>query len=95
MLVHFPEKHLQPEHEQNDAAGYFERVQVNANRVENKLTNGHGSHEDDGGVNARTQRRPMPLCPAHRSSQPGEKRQRRDRVNRSEERREIFADFDQ
>ena len=29
------EKHLQTEQEQNDAAGHFERVHVNADRVEN------------------------------------------------------------
>ena len=42
-----------------------------------------------------TQCRPMPVCPAERSGQPGEKRQGRDRVNRREERRKILADLDQ
>src|SRR5438552_14304465 len=37
----------------------------------------------------------MPLCPGERSSQPGEKRQGRDRVDRREERSEILADLDQ
>ena len=35
----------------------------------------------------------MPVCPAERSGQPGEKRQGRDRVDRREERRKILADF--
>ena len=35
LRLHFPEKHLQTEQEQNYAAGHFERVQVNADRVEN------------------------------------------------------------
>ncbi len=39
------------------------------------------------------QRRPMPVCPAERSGQPGEKRQGGDRVDRREERSEILADF--
>ena len=51
-LIHFPEKHLHTEQEQNDAAGHFERVHVNADRVENDLADGHGDHEDDSGVNA-------------------------------------------
>src|SRR6476661_6619957 len=59
------------------------------------LASSHGDHEDDRGVDAGTQRRPMPLCPAERSSQPGEKRQGRDRVDRREERSEIFADLDE
>ena len=37
----------------------------------------------------------MPVCPAERSSQPGEKRQGRDRVDRREEGRKILADLDQ
>ena len=37
----------------------------------------------------------MPVCPAERSGQPGEKRQGRDRVDRREERSEIFANLDQ
>jgi hypothetical protein len=37
----------------------------------------------------------MPVCPAERSGQPGEKRQGRDRVDRREERSKILADFDQ
>ena len=41
------------------------------------------------------QRRPMPICPAERSGQPGEQRQGRDRVDRREERRKILADFNQ
>ena len=61
----------------------------------NDLADGHGGHEDDRGVNASTQRRPMPFCPAEGSGQPSEKRQGRDRVDRREERSEIFADFDQ
>jgi hypothetical protein len=32
-LIHFSEKHLHTEQEQNDAAGHFERVHVNADRV--------------------------------------------------------------
>ena len=35
----------------------------------------------------------MPVCPAERSGQPGEKRQGRDRVDCREERSEILADF--
>ena len=42
---------------------------------------------------ASTQCRPMPVCPAERSGQPGEKRQGRDRVDRRKERSEILADF--
>ena len=61
--------------------------------VENDLAGSHGDHEDDRGVNASTQRRPMPVCPAERSGQPGEKRQGRDRVDRREERSKILADF--
>src|SRR5262245_22262265 len=94
-LVHFPEKHLQTEQEQNDAAGHFERVHMNTDRVENDLADGHGNHEENSGVNASTQRRPMPLCPAERSGQPGEKRQGRDRVDRREERSKILANLDQ
>jgi hypothetical protein len=37
----------------------------------------------------------MPVCPAERSRQPGEKRQGRDRVDRREERRKILANLDQ
>ena len=37
----------------------------------------------------------MPVCPAERSGQPGEKRQGRDRVDRREERSKILADLDQ
>ena len=59
----------------------------------NDLASCHGDHEDDRGVNASTQRCPMPVCPAERSSQPGEKRQGRDRVDRREERSKILADF--
>jgi hypothetical protein len=92
-LVHFSEKHLRTEQEQNDAAGHFERVYVNTDRVENDLAGSHCDHEDDSGVNASTQRRPMPVCPAERSGQPGEKRQGRDRVDRREERSKILADF--
>ena len=66
---------------------------MNADRIENDLASSHGDHEDDSGVHHGTQRRPMPICPAERSGQPGEKRQGRDRVDRREERREIFADF--
>src|SRR5207248_5315780 len=95
LCIHFPEQHLHTEQEQNDAAGHFERVHVNADRVENDLASGHCDHEDYSGVNASTQRRPMPVCPAERSGQPGEKRQGRDRVDRREERREILADLDQ
>ena len=62
-------------------------------RVSTDLADGHGDHEDDSGVNASAQRRPMPVCPAERSGQPGEKRQGRDRVDRREERRKILADF--
>ena len=51
-LIHFPEKHLHTEQEQNDAAGHFERVHVNADRVENDLADGPGGHEDDRGVKA-------------------------------------------
>src|SRR4029077_4001303 len=72
---------------------HFERVHVNTDRVENDLASSHGDHEDDRGVNASTQRRQMPVCPAERSGQPGEKRQGRDRVDRREERRKILADF--
>jgi hypothetical protein len=36
----------------------------------------------------------MPVCPAERSGQPGEKRQGRDRVDRREERSKIFANLD-
>jgi hypothetical protein len=68
---------------------------VGNERVSTNLANSHGDHEDDRGVNAGTQRRPMPLCPAERSGQPGEKRQGRDRVDRREERRKILADLDQ
>jgi hypothetical protein len=57
------------------------------------LAGSHGDYEDDRGVNASTQRRPMPVCPAERSGQPGEKRQGRDRVDRREESSKIFADF--
>jgi len=35
---------------------------VNADRGENDLAGDHGDHKDDRGVNASTQRRPMPLC---------------------------------
>jgi hypothetical protein len=35
LRIHFPEKHLHTEQEQNDAAGHFERMHVNADRVEN------------------------------------------------------------
>src|SRR5204863_7517757 len=94
-LVHFSEKHLRTEQEQNDAAGHFKRVHVNTDGVENDLASSHGDHEDDRGVNASTQRRPMPLCPAERSGQPREKRQGRDRVDRREERSKILADFNQ
>src|SRR4029077_13537963 len=62
---------------------------------ENDLAGSHCDHEDDRGVNASTQRRPMPVCPAERSGQPGEKRQGRDRVDRRKERRKIFANLDQ
>ena len=86
---------MDPKQEQNDAAGYFERVQVNTDRIENDLADGHGSQEDDSGVHTSTKRRPMPLCPAERGGQPGKKRQGRDRVDRREERREILADFNQ
>jgi hypothetical protein len=37
----------------------------------------------------------MPVCPAERSGQPGEKRQGRDRVDRREERSKILANLDQ
>jgi hypothetical protein len=66
---------------------------VGNERVSTDLAGSHGDHENDSGVNASTQRRPMPVCPAERSSQPGEKRQGRDRVNRRKERGEVFADF--
>jgi hypothetical protein len=36
-------------------------VHVNADRVENDLSGGHGDHEDDRGVNHSAQRRQMPL----------------------------------
>lgn len=49
---------------------------------------------NDSGVNHGTQRRLMPACPAERRGQPDEKRQGRDRIDRREERRKIFADFD-
>jgi hypothetical protein len=88
------EKHLQTEQEQNDAAGHFERVQVNADRVENDLTDGHGSHEDDSGVNHGTQCRQMPLFRCERSGQPGEKRHIPDRIDRRPKSRKILADFD-
>jgi hypothetical protein len=68
-------------------------VSVGNERVSTDLAGGHGDHEDDSGVNASTQRRPMPVCPAERSSQPGEQRQGRDRVDRREECSEILADF--
>src|SRR5207249_5692825 len=55
-LVHFSEKHLRTEQEQNDAAGHFERVYVNTDRVENDLASSHSDHDDDRGVNASTQR---------------------------------------
>ena len=45
--IHFPEKHLQSEQKQNDAAGHFKRVHVNADRVENNLAGDHGDHEAD------------------------------------------------
>src|SRR6266566_2610788 len=61
----------------------------------NDLASSHGDHEDDRSVNASTQRRPMPVCPAERSGQPGEKRQGRDRVDRREEGRKILANLDQ
>ena len=61
-----------------------------AHRALNDLAD---DHEDDSGVNASAQRRPMPVCPAERSGQPSEKRQGRDRVDRREERRKILADF--
>ena len=48
----FPKSICDTEQEQNDAAGHFERVHVNADRVENDLAGGHGDHEDDSGVNA-------------------------------------------
>src|SRR4029077_4239791 len=67
----------------------------NADRVEDDLASSHGHHEDDSSVNASAQRRPMPVCPAERSGQPGKKRQSRDRVDRREERRKILADLNQ
>ncbi len=68
-------------------------MSAGSERVSTDLARSHGDHEDDRGVNASTQRRPMPVCPAERSGQPGEKRQGRDRVDRREERSKIFADF--
>jgi len=61
----------------------------------NDLTDGHGGHEDDSGVNHSTQRRQMPLCPGERSGQPGKQRHIPDRVDRRPERSEIFANLDQ
>ena len=54
-----------------------------------------GISSDTRSVNRSTQRRPTPLCARERSGQPGEKRQGRDRVDRREERRKIFANLDQ
>jgi hypothetical protein len=68
-------------------------VHVNADCVENDLASSHCDHEDDRGVDHGTQRRPMPVCPAERSGQPGKQRQGRDRVDRREERSKILADF--
>ena len=70
-------------------------MSVGNERVSTDLAGSHSNHEDDRGVNASAQRRLMPVCPAERSGQPGEKRQGRDRVDRREERREIFANLDQ
>ena len=59
----------------------------------NDLTGGHGDHEDDRGVNASAQRRPMPVCPGERSGQPGKQRHIPDRIDRRPKGRKILADF--
>src|SRR5919204_640104 len=48
-FIHFSEKHLHTKQKQNDAAGHFKRMHVNADRVENDLADGPGGHEDDSG----------------------------------------------
>jgi hypothetical protein len=68
-------------------------VHVNADRVENDLTDGHGGHKDDSGVNHSTQRRQVPLRAGERSGQPGKQRHVPDRIDRRPERRKILADF--
>jgi hypothetical protein len=95
LRIHFPEQHLHTEQEQNDATGHFERVHVNADRVENDLADSPGGHEDDRGVNHSTQRREMPLFPCERSGQPGEQRHIPDRIDRRPKGSEIFANLDQ
>jgi hypothetical protein len=91
----FPEKHLHTEQEQNDAAGDFERVHVNADRIENDLADSPGGHEDDSGINYSTQRCQVSLCPCERSGQPGEKRHIPNRIDRRPQGSKILANLNQ
>jgi hypothetical protein len=68
---------------------------VGSERVSTNLPSSHGDHEDDRGVNASTQRRPMPVCPRERSGQPSKQRHSPDWIDRRPKSRKILADFNE
>jgi hypothetical protein len=59
--IHSSEEHLQTEQEKNDPACNFERVQVNADGIENDLSRHHCDDKNDRGIDRSTQRGATPL----------------------------------
>jgi hypothetical protein len=92
---HSSEEHLQTEKEQDDPACNFERVQVNADGIENDLPGHHCHDKNDRGINRSTQRGATPLRAGKRCRQSGKNCHVTDRINRRPNRGEIFANFDE
>jgi len=95
LRIQSSEEHLQTEEEKDDPACNFERVQVNADGVENELSRHHCDDKNDRGIGSSTQRGATPLRAGKRCRQPGKNCHVTDRVNRRPNSGEIFANFDE
>jgi len=73
----------------------FERVQVNADRIENDLPRHHCHDKNDRGIHRSTQRGATPLRAGKGCRQPGKNCHVTDRVNRRPNSGEIFANLDE
>ena len=93
--IHSSEEHLQTEEEKNDPACNFERVQVNADGVENDLSR-HDCHDkNDRGIDRSTQRGATSLRAGKGCRQSGKNCHVTDRINGRPNSGEIFANLDE
>lgn len=93
LRIQSSEEHLQTEQEKNDPACNFERVQVNADGIEDELSRHHCDDKNNCGIDRSTQRGAAPFCAGQRCRQAGKNCHVTYRVNRRPNSGEIFANL--